>query len=248
MIWPTGKSLLLYARRIRLGEKMSVVAQQIFQNKKINFTKLLPFGFQQTDHGHVYYKTLEESGFLMEVCIDGQGNVTTQVVDPLSGEPYTLHLVENSAGQFVGKVKKLYEQTLAEIAERCCEPDVFHTIQAQALIAHIHDVYGDELEFLWPQFPQSAIWRRKDSRKWYASLNRVSARKLGLPSDMLVEIVNLCDAPEIVSELIDRKAYFPAYHMNKKHWYSVLLNGSATLAEIYQKVERSYQHMGNKSR
>lgn len=227
---------------------MATVAQQIFQNKKINFTKLLTFGFQQTEHGYIYRKTLEDSGFLMEVCIDAQGKLAAQVIDPLSKEPYTLHLVESSAGQFVGKVKTLYEQTLIEIAEHCCEPDVFRTPQAKALMAHIRDVYGDNLEFLWQQFPQSAIWRRKDSRKWYASLNRVSSRKLGLPSDRPVEIVNLCDAPEVVSELIDRKTYFPAYHMNKKHWYSVLLDGSAPLEEVYRKVEISYQHMGNKSR
>lgn len=55
---------------------------------------------------------------------------------------------------------------------------------------YVRQKYGDELEFLWPKTPDNAIWRRKDSGKWYAALLVVSKRKLGGDSDEVVEIID----------------------------------------------------------
>lgn len=55
---------------------------------------------------------LDEIGFQMEVFVDSRGEISAKVTDPVLQEPYTLHLVKNSSGSFVGTVKNLYEQTL----------------------------------------------------------------------------------------------------------------------------------------
>lgn len=108
------------------------------------------------------------------------------------------------------------------------------------VIKYVRQTYGDELEFLWPKFPNNAIWRRKDSGKWYAALLSVSKKKLGIESDDIVEIIDLRMEPEMLSFLVDNKKYYPGYHMNKKHWCTIILDGSVSLEEIYARIDESF--------
>ncbi|HUM46016.1 MAG TPA: MmcQ/YjbR family DNA-binding protein [Chitinophagales bacterium] len=49
-----------------------------------------------------------------------------------------------------------------------------------------------------------------------------------------------CD-PELAIELRDKyPAVSPAYHMNKKHWNSVEVNGTISAAEILKMIDDSY--------
>ena len=43
---------------------------------------------------------------------------------------------------------------------------------------NLYTYYCDELEFLWQKFPDNAVWRRKDNKKWYGALLTVSKEKL----------------------------------------------------------------------
>lgn len=108
------------------------------------------------------------------------------------------------------------------------------------VISHVYQTYGDELEFLWPKFPNNAIWRRKDSGKWYAALLVVSKKKLGIDSDDIAEIINLRMDPEMLIFLVDNKKYYPGYHMNKRHWCTIILDGSVPLEEIYARIDESF--------
>ncbi|MBF1207631.1 MAG: MmcQ/YjbR family DNA-binding protein, partial [Fusobacterium periodonticum] len=40
---------------------------------------------------------------------------------------------------------------------------------------------------------------------------------------------------------IDNKRYFPAYHMNKKHWCTICLDGTVELEKIYRLIDISYE-------
>ena len=112
--------------------------------------------------------------------------------------------------------------------------------QSVALIVYVREKYGDELEYLWDKFPDNAVWRRKDNEKWYGALLTVSRRKLGIPSDEIVEIIDLRIAPEEMDNLIDHARFFPGWHMNKKHWYTIILDGTVSVDEICRRVDESY--------
>ena len=100
--------------------------------------------------------------------------------------------------------------------------------------------YGDELEFLWERFPNNAIFRRKDTGKWYGALLVLSRRKLGLASDDLVDILDLRIKSGEIETLVDKEKFFPGYHMNKKHWFTVCLDGSVPMEEIFRRIDDSY--------
>jgi len=76
----------------------------------------------------------------------------------------------------------------------------------------VRETYGDELEFLWTQFPDNAVWRRKDNRKWYGAILTVEGRKLGLESERIEEIVDLRMDPKEAEEILSRANYkFPQH-------------------------------------
>lgn len=210
----------------------------IFKNRKVIFSKLSEFGFKKSGASYKFLKTLSGSGFEMTVTINKSGKVSAKIIDPDTGE-YTLHLT-NSAGSFVGEVRGEYEQTLAEIAESCFEPDVFKAEQTKRLTEYVREKYGRELEFLWDKFEGNAVWRRGDTNKWFAAVLTVSRRKLGLNSDEIVEIIDLRLPPEEMEQLVDGKRYFGGWHMNKKHWYTIILDGSVSFEELCRRVDVSY--------
>ena len=52
---------------------------------------------------------------------------------------------------------------------------------------------------------------------------RVSRRKFGFDSDEVIDVVNLKLPTEMFGSFSAADGVYPAYHMNKFHWVSVLL-------------------------
>jgi predicted DNA-binding protein (MmcQ/YjbR family) len=44
----------------------------------------------------------------------------------------------------------------------------------------------------------------------------------------------------MTGSLIDREKYLPGYHMNKKHWLTVCLDGRVETKEILARVDESF--------
>ena len=64
--------------------------------------------------------------------------------------------------------------------------------------------------------------------------------RLGFDCTENVEVADIRANPDEVQELIKRNDIFPGYHMNKKHWVTVLLDGSVDLKKIYKMLDISY--------
>lgn len=65
--------------------------------------------------------------------------------------------------------------------------------------------------------------RHGENRKWYALVMRVSRRKFGFDSNEVIDVVNLKLPTEMFGSFGAADGVYPAYHMNKLHWISVLL-------------------------
>ena len=82
--------------------------------------------------------------------------------------------------------------------------------------------------FTQPDYPfeedfETAVLRHADNRKWFALSMRLSRRKFGLDSDEVIDVVNLKLPTEMFGSFGAADGVYPAYHMNKLHWISVLL-------------------------
>ena len=211
------------------------------KDKKIDFKKLEEFGFELIDNSYYYYTSLLKNQFKMSVKISLDNSIFTEIIDTETNEPYILHLLEIKRSGYSEKVYKEYSEVLEKIKKECFEDEIFKANYTKEIVAYIKNKYGDELEFLWEKSPKNAVIRRKSSNKWYAVILTVSKRKLNLDSDEIIEVINLHNIVEEIKKLIDNKKYFPAYHMNKKYWCTICLDGTVELEEIYKLVDVSYE-------
>ena len=93
----------------------------------------------------------------------------------------------------------------------------------QQFLSHCLSVYGTSPDYPFDGWMESAVLRHTDNQKWYAIAMRVSRRKFGLDSDEEVDVVNLKLPTEMFGSFGAADGVYPAYHMNKLHWISVLL-------------------------
>ena len=211
------------------------------KNKKINFKKLEEFGFKLKDNSYYYQTSLLKNQFKMSVKISLDNSIFTEIIDTETNEAYILHLLEIKRSGYSEKVYKAYSEVLEKIKKECFEDEIFKANYTKEIVDYIKNKYGDELEFLWEKSPKNAVVRRKSSNKWYAVILTISKRKLNLDSDEIIEVINLHNSSEEIEKLIDNKRYFPAYHMNKKHWCTICLDGTVELKEIYKLIDISYE-------
>jgi predicted DNA-binding protein (MmcQ/YjbR family) len=90
-------------------------------------------------------------------------------------------------------------------------------------LSYCFDTFGTEADYPFDDWMESAVLRHKGSRKWYGIVMRVSRRKFGFDSDEMVDIVNLKRPIELYDAFGVADGVYPAYHMNKLHWISLLL-------------------------
>ena len=93
----------------------------------------------------------------------------------------------------------------------------------QEFFEYCLDTYGTVPDYPFDENFETAVLRHADSRKWYALVMRISRCKLGLESDEIVDVVNLKLPTEMFGSFGADDGVYPAYHMNKQHWISVLL-------------------------
>ena len=215
--------------------------KDFIKDKKIDFKKLEEFGFELIDNSYYYQTLLLKNQFKMSVKISLDNSIFTEIIDTETNEPYVLHLLEMKRSGYSEKVYKVYSQILEKIQKECFEDEIFKANYTKEIVAYIKNKYRDELEFLWEKSPKNAVVRRKSSKKWYAVILTVSKRKLNLDSDEIIEVINLHNTVEEIKKLIDNKRYFPAYHMNKKYWCTICLDGTVELKEIYKLIDVSYE-------
>ena len=215
--------------------------KDFIKNKKINFKKLKELGFELIDNSYYYHTFLLKNQFKMSVKINIDNSIFTEIIDTETNEPYVLHLLEIKRSGYSEKIYKAYSEILEKIKKVCFEDEIFKANYTKEIVAYVKNKYGDELEFLWEKSPKNAVVRRKSSNKWYAVILTIPKRKIGLESDEVIEVINLHNIPKEIEKLIDYKRYFPAYHMNKKHWCTICLDGTIELKEIYKKIDISYE-------
>ncbi len=215
--------------------------ESIFGNRKADAKKLFAFGFTKKGGTYAYSSNLLGGQFQLKVFVHKNGTVTADVYDTAFGEVYTPVKVSGAMGGFVGKVKDEYEKQLKEISAQCFSSGIFEDGVTRKVIEHIQSTYGDAPEFLWPAFPKNAIFRRKDNAKWYAALLNLPKSKIGLEGDTPIDIIDLRMETAELEKLIDGKKYFPGFHMNKKHWLTLCLDGSVPHKELCRRIEASYR-------
>lgn len=211
----------------------------LFRGRKAIVNKLTAFGFKKQGEEYVYREKIVGGQFTLTVTA-GE-TVRAEVYDNEAESPYYLYAVEGAEGTFVGEVRAEYERVLNAVSENCFQKaQPFREKTAQQVIAYAKKTYGTPLEFLWETFPQNAVLRRKDNAKWYAVILTVKTQKLGLSGEGDIEVIDMLAPKEEIPKILDGVNYLPAYHMNKKSWLTVPLDGRVNAEIICAMLDMSY--------
>lgn len=209
------------------------------KNKKVDISKLLNYGFIKENNQYILKDKIFNNQFEIVVWfIDDM--IYSKLIDIENDDEYILVDIRDSNGEFVGNIRKEYENKLIDIIEKCTTSEIYKSDQAKEIIKYIKNKYNDELEFLWKKFDDNAIWRNKENNKWYGALLKISRKKLGIDSDEIVEIVDLRYQKENIIDLVDNKKIFQGYHMNKNNWITIILDDSMKTKDIFGLIDNSY--------
>jgi len=118
--------------------------------------------------------------------------------------------------------------------------------QRERIIQHIQAVYGVEAEYLWADIPDCAVFRHPGSKKWFGIIMDVRSNRLGLDGEEPVDILNVKCGPILAGSLLTETGFFPAYHMNKSNWVTILLNNTVPDGQITPLLELSYDSVAPK--
>ena len=109
------------------------------------------------------------------------------------------------------------------------------------LTAYLADAYNSDSEHLFAKYPNFLVFRHTGNRKWFAVIMDIPRKNLGLSGEGQTQVVNLkCDT-RLIGSFREEPGIFPGWHMNKAHWLSVALDGTAEDEKIKFLVDMSYE-------
>ena len=109
------------------------------------------------------------------------------------------------------------------------------------VFAYVRRAYGVEPDYPFATAPEFPVLRHRENRKWFALIMDVPGTRLGLESEQPVDVLNLKCSPVLAGALRKQKGILPAYHMNREHWISVLLDGTVPAEDIWPLIDMSFQ-------
>ena len=227
----------------------------IFRSAMPNYGTFAEFGFEKQDDGYICKKPLAGTDFYALITVQGE-SITAEVyeksTDGISADSkYALLDVKNANGAFVAGIRAQVQDIMHDFQERCFESGDL----LEKYISHIEREFSCKAEYPWaaPQEVQDTKKRYTDAavfrcpnQKWFALVMNISYKNLGLESDEGVSVVNLKADPDKIQELTDRKSVFPAWHMNKKHWITVLLTRVTDFDRLCELTRRSHELAGRR--
>lgn len=111
----------------------------------------------------------------------------------------------------------------------------------QAVFDYIRKKYKVSPEYPWRKYDGNAVFRHADNKKWFALAMDVQRNRLGMSGSDYVDVINLKVNDMFFRDmLIQEDGIMPAYHMNKLHWISVLLDGSVPEEKVHELIDMSF--------
>lgn len=222
------------------GDKYMINIENIFYRRKVNEKKLISYGFNKVNNGYEYRSKLLDN-LEAVIFVSEDDSLKEDVIDLSTNERYAPLYQVQATGRYVGKVREIYNDLLEDIALNCFDRVPFNSQMTVDILSYINEKYHHQIEFPWDKSLENGIVRHPENNKWYAAILHVAKEKIGLVGTENIDVINLKNRPELIHSWIDAQQYLPAYHMNKKNWISIPLDGTVPLDEICLRIDESYK-------
>ena len=219
-----------------------MLENDIFKRYKPNYSKLKTYGFCLKDDCWVYDCKICNDEFLAKLCIIND-KMHGKIIDLDTDFEYTSFRVD-SDGEFAGNIKNNYVELLNDIRDKCFELRPFVSSQACRIAECIYQLYGDLPFYEWESTPDTGVFKHNITKKWYGIIMNVKKEKLS-SGDEFVDVLNVKLEPLKINELLKDNGFYPAYHMNKKNWISIILDETISDNDIMCLIKESYSFASN---
>ncbi|RSJ55268.1 hypothetical protein D8808_05425 [Streptococcus gordonii] len=215
---------------------------ELFEKYKANSDKLVHYGFLEKEGIYRISRKVMSGDFQMLINVE-DSSVSFQLFDCETGDEYRQVHMESMAGEFVGQVRQACLDVLLDIRRHCFDEIGFLYEQSQRLVAHVSECYQGSLEYLWAKSSrksstQAAVFRHEGTKKWYGAFLTTDWSKFESGRSGAIEVLNVKNNQ--VSERVQEKGIYPAFHMNKKYWLSLPLDDTLTDQELFSLLEESF--------
>ena len=211
---------------------------KIIDVEEYNFSKekLLQYGFREEAEKLIYRKEILDSSFFIEIVFVNS-QLLIEVYDIEFDEIYSLFSVDSAVGETVQNIREYVEKLLSSILGLADESEKI----SSEIIDHCNNKYGENHVNPFKKHPDILAFVN-EKNKWYALMSNVEYNKLNKTSNIItkVKILNVKYPTDKILEIIENKNIFPAYHMNKKHWISIVLDKNIKLETIKELIDISY--------
>ena len=211
---------------------------KIIDVEEYNFSKekLKGFGFKEEAEKLIYRKEILDGSFLIEIVFVNN-QLMIEVYDLEFDEIYSLFSVDSAVGETVQNIRESVEEILGSILGLA---DKSEKISSE-VIDYCNNKYGGNRVNPFKKHPD-ILALVNEKNKWYALFLDIDYNKLNKNTDITtkVKILNVKYPTDKILEIIDNKNIFPAYHMNKKHWISIVLDKNIKLETIKELIDISY--------
>ena len=176
---------------------------------------------------------LKEEDLSVVYSYDGK----TMEADALDteGEKFPLFYLP-SPGPFSSMVREEVEELLSSLVHKFSPDD---SEMRKRVLSLFKGKYGIEGDRPWSDDDESIVLRSKKNNKWIGLLMDIPSSKLGLSGEEKVDVINLKHSQSHIPHIIDRHFVFPAWHMSKKTWITVLLSKELDWEYFTSLVEES---------
>lgn len=208
----------------------------IFKKYVPDYDKLIKYGFKKYGNEYIFKKNLIDN-FEIVVTINGL-KVNGKIYDLDFDEEYTNYRVEEQTGSFTGMIREKFLFFLNDIRDNCFISKPFVFDQSNRITNLIYEKYGKEPIFKWEGMDAAVF---ENNEKWFGIIMNVDRSKFSNLSGE-VEVLNVKLDRHKINNLINNKELFPAYHMNKKSWITIVLDDSLSDDYIMDLIDESYSY------
>lgn len=220
--------------------KQMSIESEVFKRAHIVIKSLPGAGFTQTTHGWTRTTNFMAGAFRAVINVSNDGTVTGTVYDNATGEEFLPMRVENMADGFIGRVKDEYEKILIDIRAIVTTKNYFVGPQANRIAEQIVQKYATRPVFPWEKYPEFGVFKHDGNKKWFALFMNLDIAKLDKRHSGAVDIVNVKLAPDAIKKLVKKRGFYPAYHMNKVSWITIILDDTLSDDCVMELVDESF--------
>lgn len=218
------------------------IEEEFFQRTTFDFDLLKEYGFTLRNGMYIYETEIVKGSFKMTVFVLKNGICRTILWDKDFNEEFTNHRVQAMEGEYISNVRGEFYKELEKIKESCTHPKSFITPQMNRISKQIYERYGDSPEFIFERFPGIGIFRNKDTKKWYlVAIPVQKALVTKKKEEGKVEVIAIKLDKKKIPELLKKEGYYPAYHMNKISWISIIMDDTLSDDSILEHISESYE-------